>query len=70
MLRSVCCCIYISYPCFVLKASEPLTTVFKYITYSFMIDNVVLIMAGAVQSRSFAVCYLVVQVEHLTLKRE
>ncbi|OUS41965.1 V-type proton ATPase subunit D2-like protein, partial [Ostreococcus tauri] len=38
----------------VVLASEPLTTVFKYITYSFMIDNVVLIMAGAVQSRSFA----------------
>jgi len=33
-------------------ASEPLTTILDYIKYGFMIDNVVLIMAGAVCGRS------------------
>ena len=39
-----------------LQASEPLATILDYIKYGFMIDNVVLIMAGAVSGRSFAVC--------------
>lgn len=34
-------------------ASEPLATVLNYIVYSFMIDNVILIMTGALAGRSF-----------------
>lgn len=35
-------------------ASEPLTSILNFISYSYMIDNVILIMAGAIHGRSFA----------------
>ena len=38
-----------------IKASEPLTSILNFISYSYMIDNVILIMAGAIHGRSFAV---------------
>lgn len=42
-----------SFNCLVSQASEPLASLLSYIRNSYMIDNVILIMAGAMRGRSF-----------------
>lgn len=40
---------------FAQQASDPLMTVLQYIAHTYMIDNVILIMTGALHGRSFEV---------------
>jgi len=43
---------------FAQQASDPLMTVLQYIAHTYMIDNVILIMTGALHGRSFEVSWL------------